>query len=208
MNPLAYSFRPTHHKTNNPVKQRVMSAKLLKLRQLQSQLNDANYHLAELNRENQTLKTLQKRQDKALSKYENTNADLPRLIHSHEEEIRALSERNKTLRKNVKELSDQLKLKEEELSKVKEQLNHLERLNREKHLTEREKLKEQMEDFKIKLQKSDEQVAMLNRKLLLESKTSKQRLNGEIAKHKQCQKELLHAFDEIDRLSGLLDVSR
>ncbi|KAL1491432.1 hypothetical protein ABEB36_012032 [Hypothenemus hampei] len=205
MNPLAYSIRPQYHKTNNPVKQRVMSAKLLKLRQLQSQLNDANYHLAEVARENQTLKTLQKRQDKALNKYENTNADLPRLIHSHAEEIRVLTERNRCLKRHVRELTEQLKMKDEELVKMRDQLSHLEKLNKDKHLEEREKLTDLMEDYKVKLQKTEEQVNVLNRKLLLESKTSKQRLNAEIAKHKQCQKELLQAFDEIEKLSGLLD---
>lgn len=207
MNPLAYSMHPAYHKINNPVKQRVMSAKLLKVRQLQSQLNDANFHLAEVARENQTLKTLQKRQDKALSKYENTNADLPRLIHSHEEEIRMLTDKNRNLKKTVRDLAEQLKQKQEELVKAKEQLTHLEKLNKDKHLTEREKLMDKMEDYKIKLQKNEEQMTILNRKLMLETKTSKQRLNAEMLRHKQCQKELLHAFDEIDRLTGLLDVS-
>ncbi|XP_050309918.1 CAP-Gly domain-containing linker protein 1 isoform X2 [Anthonomus grandis grandis] len=183
MNPLAYTMRPTHHKTN-PVKQRVMSAKLLKLRQLQSQLNDANYHLAE---------------------YEDTNADLPRLIHSHEEEIRVLTEKNRALKRSVKELTDQLRLREEELSKAREQLSHLERLNRDKHLTEREKLMEKLEDYKIKLIKSEDQVSVLNRKLMLETKTSKQRLNAEIVKCKQAQRELLSAFEEIDRLTAMLE---
>ncbi|XP_030761377.1 lebercilin-like protein isoform X2 [Sitophilus oryzae] len=206
MNPLAYSIRPTYHKANNnPVKQRVMSAKLLKLRQLQSQLNDANFHLVEVARENQVLKTLQKRQDKALSKYENTNADLPRLLHSHEEEIRVLSDRNKNLKKHVKDLTEQLKLREDELLRVREQLSHLEKLNRDKHLVEREKLTDQMEDMKIRLQKSEEQVIVLNRKLILEGKTSRQRLNSELTRYKQSQRELLHALDEIDRLSGLLE---
>lgn len=53
---------------NTVVRQRVLSARLLKLRSIQSQLNDANYHLAELAKENRALKTLQKRQDKALLK--------------------------------------------------------------------------------------------------------------------------------------------
>ncbi|XP_060517448.1 lebercilin isoform X2 [Cylas formicarius] len=203
MNPLAYPVRPTHKA--NPVKQRVMSAKLLKLRQLQSQLNDANFHLAEVARENQVLKTLQKRQDKALSRYESTNADLPRLLHSHEEELRMLSERNKSLKKNLRELSDQLKLKTEELGKAKEQLSRLEKLNRDKHLTERETLMDRLEDLKMKLTKSEEQVTVLNRKLILESKISKQRLNTEIVKYKQSQKELVHALAEIDRLTALVE---
>ncbi|XP_076271134.1 uncharacterized protein LOC143202970 [Rhynchophorus ferrugineus] len=206
INPLACSMRPTHHKPNtNTVKQRVLSAKLLKLRQLQSQLNDANFHLAEVARENQVLKTLQKRQDKALSKYENTNADLPRLLNAHEQEIRVLTEKNRNLRRNVKELTEQLKLKDDELNKMKEHLFHLDKLNRDKHLVDREKLMEQVDDLKSRLSRSEEQVTMLNRKLMLENKTSKQRLNAEIAKTKQGQKELLHALNEIDRLSGLLE---
>ena len=46
--------------------------------------------LQELFTENRLLKTLQKRQDLALSKYEGTKAALPRLIRSHNEEVRFL----------------------------------------------------------------------------------------------------------------------
>jgi hypothetical protein len=46
--------------------------------------------LQELFTENRLLKTLQKRQDLALSKYEGTKAALPQLIRSHNEEVRFL----------------------------------------------------------------------------------------------------------------------
>lgn len=46
---------------------------------------------------------------------------------------------------------------------------------------------------------------ILNRKLTLENKTSRQRLNGEMLKHKQAQKDLAQAFNEINRLSKLPD---
>lgn len=134
------------------------------------------------------------------------NEDLPRLLHAHEEQTRVLSEKNKSLRKNAREFNDLLKVKEEELARAHEKLGHLEKLNKDKHLMEREKLMDQLEDMKIKLQKSDEQVAFLNRKLMLQSKASKQRLNAEIMKHKQCQKQLTQALMEIDRMAGLLEV--
>jgi hypothetical protein len=54
--------------------------------------------LQELFTENRLLKTLQKRQDLALSKYEGTTAALPQLIRSHNEEVRVL-------RANVKHVS-------------------------------------------------------------------------------------------------------
>jgi hypothetical protein len=55
--------------------------------------------LQELFTENRLLKTLQKRQDLALSKYEGTKAALPQLIRSHNEEVRFL-------RGNLKHVSD------------------------------------------------------------------------------------------------------
>lgn len=63
-----------------------------------------------------------------------------------------------------------------------------------------------MEDLKLKLNKSEEQVTVLNRKLMLENKSSKHRLNFEMTKHRHCQKELEQAIAEIDRLTGLLEV--
>ncbi|RZC34841.1 flagellar attachment zone protein 1 [Asbolus verrucosus] len=206
INPLANSLRSSlSRSTGNSVRQRVLSAKLLKLKSVQNQLNDANFHLAEAIRENQALKTLQKRQDRALSKYEGTNAELPRLIQSHEEEIRFLTEKNKVLRKNVKELSEQLKHRNDEVQHLQEQLRHFEKLDKDKHLLEREKLIEELEDVKIKLHKADNEIVILNRKLALESKTSKQRLNLEMAKHKQCQKELAQSLTEIGKLTKLLE---
>ncbi|EFA04502.1 uncharacterized protein LOC658504 [Tribolium castaneum] len=206
-NPLAASLRSgLSRSTGNSVRQRVLSAKLLKLKSVQNQLNDANYHLAEVIRENQALKTLQKRQDRALSKYEGANAELPRLIQSHEEEIRFLTEKNKQLRRNVKELNEQLKYKNDELQSLQEQLKHYEKLDKDKHLLEREKLIEELEDVKKKLAKADSEIVVLNRKLTLESKTSKQRLNMEMVKHKQCQKELAQALTEIAKLTKLIEI--
>jgi hypothetical protein len=54
--------------------------------------------LQELCTENRLLKTLQKRQDRALSKYESTKAAFPQLIHSHNEEVRVLRAKVKQVR--------------------------------------------------------------------------------------------------------------
>lgn len=78
--------------------------------------------------------------------------------------------------------------------------------NRDKRLLDKEKLVEQIENLKLKLCKSEEQVSILNRKLMLESKSAKHKLNFEITKHRQCQKGLDQALVEIDRLTGLLEV--
>ncbi|XP_017777330.1 PREDICTED: lebercilin [Nicrophorus vespilloides] len=199
-NPLA--VKSCLSKNHNVVRERVMSAKLVRLRNLQSQLNDANYHLMELAKENRALKTLQRRQDRALNSYEGINADLPRLIKSHEEDNRILTERNRTLRKTIKELNEQIKIKDEELNSIRDQLKHLTMLSRDKHLGEREKLKEQLEDAKEQNRKYETEINMLHRKHMLELKNSKQRINLEIAKNKSTQRELSQALSEIDKLSN------
>lgn len=206
MHPLATSLRPSYTMSNNKnhVKQRVLSAKLLKLRSLQSQINDANFHLAELTRENQALKILQQRQEKALSKYEGTNADLPRLLQSHSEEVRILSEKNKSLRKTIRDITDLVKTRDDEIISLKRQLDHLEKLNKNKHLGERQKLQDQVDDLRQKLDCSQNNIDVLNKKLALEEKSSKQKLNMENNKHKLCQKSLNHALMEIERLSALI----
>ncbi|GJQ70212.1 hypothetical protein Trydic_g22670 [Trypoxylus dichotomus] len=208
VHPLAASLRTHGTKNpNNAVKQRVLSAKLLKLKSVQSQLNDANFHLAELMKENRALRTLQKRQDKALKNYEGVNADLPRLIKGHEDEMRVLQERNKLLRKALKEAQEQLKVKDEEINTIRSQLRHLHALTKDKHLGEREKLKEELEEVKEKLRTSESQINLLNRRLMLESKNAKFKLNNEIVKHKQCQKELTQALTELNRLNGTVELN-
>ncbi|XP_031342290.1 lebercilin-like [Photinus pyralis] len=206
VHPLAASL-VTYAPRNTSVQQRVLSARLLKLRSLQNKLNDANFHVAELQQENRALRNLQSRQDKALSRYEGTNADLPRLLKSYEEDIRVLATKNKALRKTIKDVSDQLKTKDEELANVRMQLRSLTVLTKNKHLGERQMLTDQVEDLKEKLKGSDEQINLLNRKILLESKNYKTKLNAEVMKSKQRQKELSHALSEIDRLNGLLEGS-
>ncbi|KAK9869812.1 hypothetical protein WA026_003541 [Henosepilachna vigintioctopunctata] len=210
VHPLAASVRATFSHTSSKssnVRQRVLSAKLLKLRSLQTQVTDANFHLNELQRENHVLKTLNHRQEKALSKYEGTNADFPRILKSHSEEMRVLTEKNKSLRKTVRDLTDLVKSRDDELLVLKKQLEHLEKLNKNKHLGERQKLSDQVEELKQKLDSAENQISVLNRKLLLEGKTSKQRLSMENVKHKECQKNLMQALAEIERLTGLVDVN-
>lgn len=117
-----------------------------------------------------------------------------------------MRERNKTLRRGLKEAADHLKMKEDELHHVKEQLKMLNALAKDKHLGERGKLSESLEDVKNKLSKSETQINLLNRKLMLEAKNYKFRLNAEMTKYKESQKQLTQAIAEIGRLTNLLEV--
>ncbi|CAB0002316.1 unnamed protein product [Nesidiocoris tenuis] len=74
-----------------PFTQKIMSAKLLRVKQMQNQLSEMSLKMNELIAENKTLKTLQRRQDNALKKYEGSREQLPQLIKSHNEEVRIIN---------------------------------------------------------------------------------------------------------------------
>lgn len=61
---------------------------------------------------------MQKRQDSALRRYEGTNAELPRIINSHHEELRVLQAKYKKLKELHRDTCNSLKEKETELYSV------------------------------------------------------------------------------------------
>ncbi|XP_046745520.1 lebercilin isoform X2 [Diprion similis] len=196
---------PTKSLARNPVGQRVLSAKMLRVKQLQNQLTDAHYHLNELANENRLLKALQKRQDSALRRYEGTNAELPRIINSHHEELRVLQTKYKKLKAQHKDTCDLLKEKENELHNLQAQNKHLLQLSKDRSLGEREKLQGQVSDLNHRIKRQNETIQMLHRKLALESKSLKHQLNSEIAKNKIAQRHLNKTMEKLKCLEELLD---
>lgn len=57
-----------------------MSAKLLRVKQMQNQLSETQMQLNELMNENRILRNMQKRQEGALKRYEGNHAELPQMI--------------------------------------------------------------------------------------------------------------------------------
>ncbi|XP_046820726.1 putative leucine-rich repeat-containing protein DDB_G0290503 isoform X1 [Vespa crabro] len=188
----------------NNLTQRVVSAKMLRIKQLQNQLADAHYHLNELANENRLLKALQKRQDSALRRYEGTTAELPKIINSHQEELRILQIKHKKLKALHKNISDLLKEKENELYSLQTQNKHLLQLSKDRNLAEREKLQMQVSELNHKIMQQQENIQLLERKLALERKSLKHQLFVEISKHKQTQKNLQEALEKVKDLEHLI----
>nr|XP_034190011.1 lebercilin [Osmia lignaria] len=187
------------------IEQRVLSAKMLRIKELQNQLADAHYQLNELSNENKLLKSLQKRQDSALKRYEGTNAELPRIINSHHEELRVLQIKYKKLKALQKETCDLLKEKENELQQLQCQNKHLLQLSKDRNLEERDKLQLQVSDLHHRIQQQQDTIQTLHRKLTLESKSLKHQLHTEISKRKETQKNLDEATEKLRGLENLLD---
>ncbi|KAK3926657.1 Lebercilin-like protein [Frankliniella fusca] len=185
--------------------QRVMSAKLLRFKQLQNQLSEAHLQLNELCTENRLLRSLQKRQDLALDRYEGTQAQLPQLVRSHQEEVRVLRTKYKTLKQQFRSVTHTLKEREMELQNLKEQHAHLLKLSKDRCLGEREALTNQITELKMTVENQASTIQMLNRKVLLETKNLKFQLQQEMQKHKTTQSELEQTFVKMEQLQMQLD---
>ncbi|XP_076281710.1 uncharacterized protein LOC143209652 isoform X3 [Lasioglossum baleicum] len=162
-------------------------------------------NINELANENRLLKSLQKRQDSALKRYEGTNAELPRIINSHQEDVRILQIKYKKLKALHKETCHLLKEKENELQQLQTQNKHLLQLSKDRNLGEREKLQSQIYDLNYRIQQQQDTIQTLHRKLSLESKSFKQQLYTEISKRKATQKHLEETTEKLKSLEHLLD---
>lgn len=120
-------------KRNSEVTQRVQSARMLRIKSLQNQLSEALQHITSLANENRLLKTIHKRQDSALAKYEGSTAELPRLLNSHAEELRICRVKCRELALKNHELTKHNKQKDEKIVELMDSNKHLTNLDKEKY---------------------------------------------------------------------------
>lgn len=76
------------------------------------------------------MKTLHKRQDNALAKYEQSSADLPQLLNSHTQELHMWQTKYRTLNVQHRELNKRSLQKDKTINELNDRIKHL------KHLTE------------------------------------------------------------------------
>ncbi|CAK1604600.1 unnamed protein product [Parnassius mnemosyne] len=188
------------------VTQRVLSAKTHRVKQLQNQLADAHYHLQELSNENRVLRALQKKQEIALQRYENSNAELPQILNSHNEEMRVQQTKYKQLKQQHKEMAMRLKERDMQLQQLRDEHQHLLELSKDKNLLEREKLQAQVNELTAKVQQQNETISMLQRRIALEAKNFKHQLQNEINKHKDTRHDLDLAINNADKLSTIIEM--
>lgn len=96
--------------------------------------------------ENRLLKTLEKRHENALSMYEGKQAKLPQVMKSYEEDVRMLQSRIRQMKIAYKEMENRYKSQSTELLALQKQHKHLLDLSKNKQLSKREKLTDQLEE--------------------------------------------------------------
>ncbi|CAG2213755.1 unnamed protein product [Mytilus edulis] len=190
-------------KVDNAV-QRMLSSKNLRINELKNQLQDFRLNLDEMKEENKLLKKTQKRQEKALGKFENEESDIPQLLQRHNNEVRTLREQLKKTQDKYQRTDRYLRDAEDELDKTKNKLKKYKNLAEDKNLLERQELQKKVQQTEIDLEEKDVKVRDLEKHINHLNKNHRHELGIEIARHRDFQKQMESLRNDNEELQNRL----
>ncbi|XP_075410971.1 lebercilin isoform X2 [Tenrec ecaudatus] len=195
------------------VTKRVLSARLLKITELQNEVTELQVKLAELLKENKALKRLQYRQEKALNKFEDTENEISQLILRHNNEITALKDRLRKSQEKERATEKRVKDTEGELFRTKFSLKKLKKISEARHLPERDDLAKKLVSAELKLDDTERRIKELSKNLELSTNSFQRQLLAEKKRayeahdeNKVLQKELQRLYQKLKEKERELDI--
>ncbi|KAG8516075.1 Lebercilin, partial [Galemys pyrenaicus] len=200
-------------KDTDLVTKRVLSARLLKISELQNEVTELQVKLAELLKENKALKRLQYRQEKALNKFEDAENEISQLIARHNNEITALKERLRKSQEKERATEKKVKDTEGELFRTKFSLQKLKKISEARHLPERDDLAKKLVSAELKIDDTEKKIKELSKNLELSTNSFQRQLFAERKKaleahdeNKVLQKELQRLHHKLKEKERELDI--
>ncbi|XP_051063848.1 lebercilin [Phodopus roborovskii] len=195
------------------VTKRVLSARLLKINELQNEVSELQSKLAHLLKENKALKNLQYRQEKALTKFEDAESEISQLIQRHNNEISALKERLRKSQEKERATEKRVKDTEGELFRTKFSLQKLKKISEARHLPERDDLAKKLVTAELKLDDTERKIKELSKNLELSTNSFQRQLLAERKRafeaydeNKLLQKELQRLYHKLKEKERELDI--
>uniref|UniRef100_A0A8C5JWW9 Lebercilin domain-containing protein n=1 Tax=Jaculus jaculus TaxID=51337 RepID=A0A8C5JWW9_JACJA len=195
------------------VTKRVLSARRLKITELQNEVSELQVRLTELLKENKALKRLQYRQEKALNKFEDAESEISQLILRHNNEITALKERLRKSQEKERATEKRVKDTEGELCKTKFSLQKLKKISEARHLPERDDLAKKLVSAELKLDDTERRIKELSKNLELSTNSFQRQLLAERKRayeahdeNKVLQKELQRLCHKLKEKERELDI--
>ncbi|KAL6087912.1 hypothetical protein STEG23_015903, partial [Scotinomys teguina] len=148
------------------VTKRVLSARLLKINELQNEVSELQVKLSQLLKENKALKSLQFRQEKALNRFEDAESEISQLILRHNNEITALKDRLRKSQEKERATEKRVKDTEGELYRTKFSLQKLKKISEARHLPERDDLAKKLVTAELKLDDTERKIKFGSHELL------------------------------------------
>ena len=140
------------------IEQRILSAQQAKVHEVQSRLAAIRRQLDEERQESQTLRVIQKREEKALQKHEDQEYEVHKVARDYTHEIEHVKERIISEREVKSKLEQDLESRDEVLRNQRKQLKFYEKVVEERNLDEAEQLRERLKETDKKLQKFQEKI--------------------------------------------------
>ena len=141
-------------------KDRVISARVHEISALQNELAEKKAELNGLRKENKLLLRLQARQEKELNKLQHQEGELPQILASHAQEVRALREHLRRTQEVAHVAEKKLTEVREELLKTSGRVKELEDAARKKDLMERVALTLQVQQANDGISAKDKKIAV------------------------------------------------
>ncbi|XP_006101600.1 lebercilin-like protein isoform X2 [Myotis lucifugus] len=158
------------------ITQRVLSARLHKIKELKNELTDIHRKMEATALENQLLKQLEIRHLKAIGRYETSQNNVPQIMAKHQNEVKNLRQLLKKSKEKERIVSRKLKETDSKLLKTKDALQALQTLCEDRSLAEREELTERLAALTTKMEANDKQIQNLEKQLRLNNKAFSRQL--------------------------------
>ncbi|XP_042724027.1 lebercilin-like protein isoform X2 [Lagopus leucura] len=153
----------------NKVAQRILSARLHKIKELKNEIFDLQRKLEASNLENQVLKRLWYRHSKAIGGYENSESVLPDLLTRHYSEVSTMRKHLRMSQEEERRASRRLRKVEAELLKAKDDLQALYKLSADKTLAEKEELYHRLSVLAEKMEVNNKRIQEKDRQLYIKN---------------------------------------
>ncbi|CAG7728603.1 unnamed protein product [Allacma fusca] len=196
--------KPPPKYPENSVNQRLLSARRGMIKELKCRITELENHLREMQKENQLLQRLQHRHEVALSKYEGAEAELPRMIRSHVNEVKSLQENLRKAQSQNRNIDEKMKNRDQKIFRLEEENKALVSLVKQNNLEERSKLAEQLEQSRHDQNIAEARVADLQRHVEILEKNHRFQISVEKKKLRTTNNKLFEAHQEIDKLYAAL----
>lgn len=142
----------------NELEERAASAKHNKIRDLENRLSELRRDLEAQRVENATLRAIQRREEKAIKKYEEKEFDIHRIVRDYTHEIDHMKDVLTNERETKTKLEKQIEARDEKLRDQINRLKKYEKLVQEKNLDERYELQTKLSETDKKLQEFQEKL--------------------------------------------------
>ena len=151
--------RDSSSKGTEILDRRILSAKNEKLKNLESQIMQLQREIEAQRIENATLRTIQRREEKAIKKYEEKEYDVHKIVRDYNQEIEHIKDVLQREREKKQRLERQIEVRDEKLRDQSKKLKEFEKIVHDKNLDERHELKEKLNEVDKKLKEYEEKLA-------------------------------------------------